>query len=143
MTDSLAPSDDDQIAFTPVPTTSHRRDGWTADRQRRFIANLAEHGGVAAAARAVGMTPQSANRLRKRPGAASFARAWDMAFEQGRQNAFEEAVRRGRDGWISPVMRNGRVVGHRHRFDNRLLYAACYGEPMTRFTRRDRGQGDD
>ena len=37
------------------------------------------------------------------------------------------------EGVVVPVMHGGKVVGHRHRFDNRLLYAACYGGPMGRF----------
>ena len=118
--------------FTPVSTAA-RHDGWTPERQRAFITALASLGGVAAAARSVGMTPQTARRLRRRPGAEGFAGAWDIAVEQGRDRAREEAIRRGRDGWWSPVVRDGKVVGHRHRFDNRLLFAACYGEPMGRY----------
>ncbi len=125
---------DSPYDFTPVPTAA-RHDGWTAERQRRFIAELASHGGVAAAARAVGMTPQGARQLRKRPGAEGFAHAWDIALEEGRGRSRDEAIRRGRDGWHSPIIRNGKIVGHRHRFDNRLLFAACYGEPMSRYER--------
>ncbi len=123
------------LAFTPVATASTRHDGWTPARQRNFIAALAQHGGVAAAARAVGKTPQTARRLRERPGAESFARAWDAALEQGRLRALDEAMVRARDGWLSPIVRNGQIVGHRRRFDNRLLFAACYGEPMSRYER--------
>ena len=123
----------DPLAFTPVPTASTRHDGWTAERQRGFVAALSLHGGVAQAARMVGMTPQTASRLRRRPGAEDFVRAWDLALAIGRQRSWEEAVRRGRDGHVTPVTRNGRVIGHRHRFDNRLLFAACYGSPMGRF----------
>jgi len=137
MSDSLPPDDDDDCyAFTPVPTVSNRSDGWTPERQRRFIAALASHGGVAAAARSVGMTPQTANRLRKRPGAESFARAWDAAVEEGRMRSCDEALARGLYGYRVAIVRNGKVIGHRHRVDNRLLFAACYGEPMSRYTRQ-------
>lgn len=125
----------DPLAFTPVLIASTRHDGWSPERQRAFIAALAEHGGVAAAARAVGMTPQSANRLRKRPDAESFARAWTAALFQGRQESRDEAIRRGRDGWLVPVTRRGKLVGYRRRFDSRLLFAACYAEPMSRYLR--------
>ncbi|MHA6719560.1 hypothetical protein ACX40Y_08900 [Sphingomonas sp. RS6] len=138
MSETLIPGDD-PFDFAPVPSASARHDGWTPERQRQFIAELASHGGVAAAARAVGMTPQSANRLRRREGAAGFARAWDAAVEEGRIKALEEAIRRGVEGVVVPVMRGGRVVGHRRRFDNRLLFAACYGQPMGRFGRDDAG----
>lgn len=125
---------DDPFPFTPVPTRS-RHDGWAPDRQRTFITALARHGGVAAAARGVGMTPQSARRLRTRPGADQFARAWDQALEAGRFRSVNEAVDRGRDGWLVPITRKGKLVGHRRRFDNRLLFAACYGEPASRYER--------
>lgn len=62
--------------FHPVITRA-RRDGWSAERQCRFLAQLYFTGSVAAAARAVGMTRESAHRLRARAGAESFARAWD------------------------------------------------------------------
>lgn len=55
--------------------------------------------------------------------------------QEGRGHSYDEAVKRGRDGWLSPVMRGGKVIGHRHRFDNRLLFAACYGEPASRYDR--------
>ena len=136
--DEPEPLDDDPYDFTPVATAS-RSDGWTPDRQRRFILALAEHGGVAAAARSVGTTPQSANRLRKRADADGFARAWDKAVEEGRARSLDEALARGMEGVVVPVMRGGKVVGHRRRFDNRLLYAACYGQPMGRFGNKERG----
>lgn len=129
------PPDDDPFEFTPVATASARHDGWTPDRQRQFIAILASHGGVAAAARAVGMTPQTARRLRARPDAAGFARAWDAAIDEGRIRAREEARRRGLEGWVVPVTYAGKIIAHRRRFDNRLLFAASYGEPMARYTR--------
>jgi hypothetical protein len=69
--------------FLPVPLRA-RADGWTPERQARFIGLLAETGSVAEAARRVGMARESAWRLRRRAGAASFAYAWDAV----------EAVRR-------------------------------------------------
>ncbi|WP_347304124.1 hypothetical protein V5740_05810 [Croceibacterium sp. TMG7-5b_MA50] len=65
-------------AFLPVPLRA-RRDGWTPDRQARFIGYLAEGGCVATAARRVGLTRESAYRLRRRPGAGSFIAAWTTA----------------------------------------------------------------
>lgn len=116
------------IPFTPVPTASTRHDGWTPARQRRFIDHLAQWGGVVAAARAVGMTKQSAYRLRDRPGAESFAEAWGLALDMGRDRAREVAIDRGLNGYSVAVTYAGKVVGQRLRVDNRLLYAACYGE---------------
>lgn len=64
--------------FYPVPTRA-RRDGWTVQRQTDFLGFLAETGSVMAAAEMVGVSRNSAYRLRARPGAESFAAAWDAA----------------------------------------------------------------
>ena len=130
MSDSPPAPDDDPLVFTPVPVTA-RRDGWTAERQRALIAVLASHGSVGAAARAVGMTPRTARRLRTRPQAEGFARAWDVAVEEGRLRAIEEAIEKGM-GEVVPIYRRGRLVGARHRPNNRLLFAACYGHSPLR-----------
>ena len=80
-----APPDVDSDApdFDPVPLR-HRRDGWTPDKQRRYVALLFKTGLAGAAARAVGMTPQSAKRLRLRPDAASFDAACAAAHGSAR-----------------------------------------------------------
>jgi hypothetical protein len=72
--------------FLPVPLRA-RADGWTPDRQARFIGMLAQTGTVAEAARHVGMARESAHRLRRKPGAESFAHAWDaiIAHHRGHQ----------------------------------------------------------
>jgi hypothetical protein len=58
-----------------------RRDGWTAERQLGFLAALARTRSVTKATAAVGMSRESAHRLRGRPNAALFAAAWDRAME--------------------------------------------------------------
>ena len=70
-----------QIRFAPVALKS-RHDGWTADRQHRFIAELGATRSIAAACRAVGMSRESAYRLKDHPGAAlGFALAWRRALQ--------------------------------------------------------------
>jgi hypothetical protein len=64
--------------FYPVPVRA-RRDGWTVRRQTDFLGYLAETGSVMAAAEMVGMSRKGAYALRARPGAESFAAAWDAA----------------------------------------------------------------
>lgn len=64
--------------FHPVPV-GDRHDGWTHARQADFIGMLAETRSVLAAARFVSMSRESAYKLRRRPGAAGFAAAWDAA----------------------------------------------------------------
>ena len=113
----------DSPAFAPVPTAS-RRDGWTPERQRAFIQQLARCGVVAAAARAAGMSPKSAYALRKRPDAASFAAAWDEAARRGLDDSYALAIDRAVDGVVEPVFRRGQQVGGRRRYNDRLLMAA-------------------
>lgn len=108
-------------------TPSRRRDGWTLARQSDFILHLRTFGGVAAAAKAVGISAKSAYRLRDHSPA--FAAAWDDALDEGRQRSFARAMDRGLNGYIVPIYRAGRQTGVRHRFDNRLAYIACYGQP--------------
>jgi hypothetical protein len=66
------------FVFTPVPLRA-RRDGWTADLQLRFVELLAAGVKPGAAARRLGKNRQNAYALRRRPGAESFAAAWDEA----------------------------------------------------------------
>ena len=75
---------DTAFPFTPV-RLRHREDGWTPDRQRRYVALLAATGHAGKAARGVGMTEQSAAQLRRRPDAASFAQACALAVASARR----------------------------------------------------------
>jgi len=72
------------IAFTPVPLRP-RSDGWTAELQLRFIRALSRGLTPGEAARSVGKNRQNAYALRKRPGAESFAAAWDCVVAHVRQ----------------------------------------------------------
>jgi hypothetical protein len=112
----------EQLAFTPVPVKA-RHDGWTPERQRGFIARLALGGCVSAAAGGVGMTRKSAYRLRDRPGAESFADSWDRAAGWGQDRTLDVALEKSLLGERVPIMRDGRCVGERFRFDNRLTFA--------------------
>lgn len=115
----------DPFAFTPVPSASNRRDGWTPEKQRDFIHELSRIGVVAAAARAVGMSPKSAYALLKRASKESgFARAWNAAVKQGRSRATDTAIDRALNGVATPIFYRGRQVGERRRFNDRLLITA-------------------
>jgi hypothetical protein len=126
MRDSSPTADgrDDLLAFTPVPLARVRHDGWTSDRQRRFIEQLAMIGLVSAAAGACGMSGTSAYHLRARPGAESFAAAWDAALGIGRARADDTAIERAIHGAERPVFHRGRQVGTRTTYNDRLLIAA-------------------
>lgn len=66
--------------FTPVQLKA-RHDGWTPERQFRFIEELAATRSISKACRAVGMSRDSAYKLRHRPEAAQFRLAWTKALE--------------------------------------------------------------
>jgi hypothetical protein len=72
------------LAFAPVPVRP-RRDGWTPKRQRLYVLALLETGHAGKAARAVGMSVQSAARLRRHPDAAGFDRACAAAYGAARR----------------------------------------------------------
>jgi hypothetical protein len=115
--------DPDLLAFTPVPLQRRAR-GWTPDAQHAFIAALAQCGVVAEAARSVGCSPRSAYQLRKKPGAASFAAAWDWALELGLGVARDRTMDRINGTTQRPLVRNGRVIGHVDVTDHRLMLMA-------------------
>jgi transposase-like protein len=117
----------DPIPFDPVPRRRRRRDGWTEERQRAFIAVLQLCGSISAAARAVGMSPRSAYRLVEADGADSFARAWDAAFAEGIARLRADALDRSIHGSLVPVYRGGRLVRVEHRRNDRLAIALLGG----------------
>src|SRR6476620_6601416 len=70
------------LEFKPIQLEP-RRDGWTPARQRAFIEALADTGVVREAAARVGMSEETARRLRRRADAASFNIAWEAALHHG------------------------------------------------------------
>jgi hypothetical protein len=107
-------------AFTPVPLR-YRADGWTPMRQADFLGRLCETWSVTAAARHVGMTRESAYRLRDKPGAESFAAAWDAILAEPRRlrkSTNELLWHRLFYGTLKPIMRGGKHVGTLHSPDN-------------------------
>ena len=99
-----------------------RKDGWTPQRQREFIGELAATGSVERAAMAVYMSPSSAHRLRRSPGAEQFSAAWDIALQHAAQVLLDVAFERAFDGSTEPVFdKEGRRCGTRHRQNDRLM----------------------
>lgn len=110
-------------AFAPVPVRP-RKDGWTPARQAAFLGALAETGSVEAAARCVGLSRESAYRLRAKPGAGSFAAAWDKVTgrpSQKRKVTPEERAVRARYGLLKVRIWRGRHVATELRPDNSAL----------------------
>ncbi len=107
--------------FTPVPLARQRHDGWSAARQGAFLDVLAATGTVDSAVRAVGMTRVSAYNLRKRPGAESFAAAWDRAISAGRAQMLDHMMERAVNGVTTIRLRLGGMVDIENRPDRGLM----------------------
>jgi hypothetical protein len=108
------------LDFDPVEVSS-RCDGWTPKKQREFIEALADCGVVSEAAARVRMTVQSANRLRRRPDAANFNRAWELAIRIGADRLRSVAYERAVTGTVRPRYYKGEKIGEDIVYDNRLL----------------------
>lgn len=107
--------------FYPVPTRS-RRDGWTVQRQADFLGYLAETGSVMGACEAVGMSRNSAYRLRARRGAESFAAAWDAALGAPvRKVTVDDLAFLAYHGLVRPVLFRGKYRGAWRKPDNSAL----------------------
>ncbi len=83
---------------------------------------LADTGSVAQAARRVGMSRQSAYRLRRHPDARDFRIAWDLALAEAGRQVEQLAIERALNGEVEEYIRDGIVVAERRRpCDARLL----------------------
>ena len=108
------------VDYRPVQLAP-RSDGWTADRQRKFLTLLAETGCISHAANAAGVSARSAYRLRQRPDAIAFAEAWDTALRLATLRlttiAYERAIR----GTVREIWREGERVAETRTPSDRLL----------------------
>ena len=129
-------------AFTPVPRQTNRHDGWTDDRQRRFIEALADTGSVEAACRAVNMSTVGAYHLRRQKGAESFRKAWAAALDLGVQRIEDVAMDRALNGVEVPVYSYGQLIGSRTAYNDRLLMFMLRNRAPERFT-EGRAKGPD
>ena len=107
-----------RIAFDPVQLRV-RRDGWTADKQIRFIEALAGSKCVDEACRQVGMSDTSAYRLRNRPCGGPFRRAWDAAMDCQVHRLEQAFIDRAINGVPRPIFYRGEQVGEWRHFDER------------------------
>ena len=114
-------------AFTPVPVRP-RRDGWTAERQSAFLSALAATLCVDRAARAAGLSRESAYRLRRHPQAQSFVTAWDEIMTRRRLEPTAPSLlwHRAFYGTIKPIRRGGEVVGTLRRLDNKAAMSLLH-----------------
>jgi hypothetical protein len=116
-------------AFAPVPVR-HRHDGWTPAKQTAFIEALADTACVVEAARRVGMSAESAYRLRRHAGATAFIEAWDSALDHAVQRLVDTAFARAIHGVPRAVFHKGEQVGEQRIYSDRLLtFLLRYHDP--------------
>jgi hypothetical protein len=130
-------------AFAPVPLR-RRADGWTPMKQAAFLAALALTGCVREAARRVGMSRETAYRLRAKPGGESFADAWDRL--TGRwtgtpRKATPAGLRaRGLGVLLKPLIYRGRHTATIEKHDNSALLRYIAQLDRARLEHRPDGQ---
>ena len=94
------------------------RQRWTAERQARFLAELAATANVSASARAAGMSEASVYRLRRR--SAAFCDAWAVALREGYDRLEMMLLDRAMNGVVKPVWHGGKQVGSITEYSDRL-----------------------
>lgn len=108
-------------AFYPVPLRVTRT-GWTTERQANFLGWLAETGSVSTASARVGMSRNSAYKLRKKPDAESFAAAWDAALGSPvRRVTIDDLQFLAHHGLVKPLFRGGKYIRSARKPDNSAL----------------------
>jgi len=117
------PAGYDPAEYRWVPVRRRPRlDGWTEEKQRRFIEVLADTGQVRLAAKAVGMSRESAYRLRRSAHGAAFARAWDAARHHAGSLLEDVAFERAIEGVEHKTYNDaGELTGVRRVTNDRLL----------------------
>jgi hypothetical protein len=108
------------LGFAPVPVRA-RHDGWTPQKQREFVEELADTGCVRAAAAKVGMTEQSASRLRRRPDARAFNLVCEAALHASVRRIRAIAWERAVEGTVRRHYYHGELKSEEVVYDNRLL----------------------
>jgi hypothetical protein len=124
-------------AFYPVPVRPNPK-GWTLERQAHFLGWLGETGSVSAACARVGMSRNSAYKLRKKPQAESFAAAWDAALGMPvRRVTIGDLHFLAHHGLVRPRFRAGKYIGSRQKPDNSALLRLLgrYDRVMARIDR--------
>ena len=114
-------STDNSTALTTTPATRH--DGWTVARQSLFLRELAASHSVKSAAKAAGMSRQSAYGLRARLKGEPFDLAWTAALRCRFDALAEAAMDRALNGVEVPHFYKGELVGTSRRYDERLTVA--------------------
>ena len=109
----------------PVPpgprfVPSVRSDGWTAEKQKRFLEAIADGAAAKQACRTVVMSEASAYAFRRRAAGQAFALGWAAANLVARDRVAEQLFARALDGQEVTITREDGSVVVRHYHDNGL-----------------------
>ena len=104
----------------PDPDADPHPDRWNKPKMAAFLRELAACHSVVAAARSVGMSRQSAYRLRARLKGEPFDLGWETAFQHSYDALHQAALERALHGIPVPVFFNGEQIGTRQHYDERL-----------------------
>lgn len=94
---------------------------WSARREEKFLATLAEMSNVAASARAAGISESSVYRHRQRSD--EFRARWAAALREGYSKLETLLLERALNGVERPVWHGGRQVGTAREYSDRLALA--------------------
>jgi hypothetical protein len=131
------------LEFDPV-VLRERADGWLPEKQIEFIHALAECGCVRDACKRVGLSEASARRLRNRPDATAFRRAWRAALAHATTRLSEAAFSRALHGVRRPIFYKGELIGERVYYDERLTqFLLRHLDPVGFGRWRDRVEWDE
>ena len=103
-----------------APSFGNLPERWCKARMADFLRALGATHCVASAARSVGMSRQSAYRLRARLKGQPFDIAWEAAFQHRYDALHQVALERALHGVEVPVFNMGEQIGTRRHFDERL-----------------------
>ena len=118
MTDTPETPDTPNLPATPPAKRNHK--AWSRRKMVVFLRELAASQSVAQSARAVGMSRQSAYRLRNRLRGTPFDLGWETALELGFSQLAQAVMDRAVNGEEVPHYHGGELVGTHRKYDNRL-----------------------
>ncbi len=106
----------------PGVPDAQRYDGWTPEKQKRFLTALARGHNVTKACAIVGMSRQTAYALRDSARGAAFALGWKAAQLRSRDCLADELMDRAFNGVRESVTGDDGRITTRHRYDNQLAW---------------------
>jgi hypothetical protein len=113
-----------------LPARRVRHDGWTAERQEKFLKALASCGCITDACRVVGMSRESAHNLYNDPRAKDFRAAFDAALDCAMPVIETSAWERVVKGVARPIFYQGEQVGEYRQYNDRLtMFLLRYRRP--------------